>query len=145
MTRIVSVLFSCLGLLVMLILASHSIAQTVASDAPTSDKLWEVVLKLTFPALWTVASPFFTKGITWALLKVVSMVPPSVQIVISSLIGATVAGLAGAIPEFPLSIESAAQMGAAGGATGQILANLHPNAVQPVGNQADRPVAHTGS
>lgn len=140
-----SLLFSTLILTVAWVFVGISIAQTVASDAPSSDKLWEVVLKVAFPALWTVASPFFTKGITWGLLKVVSIVPPSVQIVISSVIGATVAGLAGAIPDFPLTVESAAEMGAAGGATGQILANLHPNAVQPAGNQTDRSVANPGS
>lgn len=99
------------------------------------ENVWEVVLKIAFPALWTVAAPFFTKGVTWLMLKAVSSVPASVQIVISSIVGATIAGMAGAIPEFPLSVESAAEMGAASGATGQILANLHPNAVQPAGNQ----------
>lgn len=132
-------LVSMLILFVTFGLVAVSIAQTIASDAPASDKLWEVVLKVAFPALWTVASPFFTKGITWGLLMLVNIVPPSVQIVISSVIGATVAGLAGAIPDFPLTVESAAEMGAAGGATGQILANLHPNAVQPAAN---RPVSN---
>lgn len=51
--------------------------------------------------------------------------------VVSSVIGAILAGAAGAIPDFPLTVESAATMGAAGGATGQMLANMHPQAVQP--------------
>lgn len=121
-----------LSVTAVLLWSSVALAQTTDSNGMTS--LWETVLKVAFPALWTVTAPFFTKGVTWALLKVVAFVPPSVQIVVSSIVGATIAGMAGAIPEFPLSIESAAQMGAAGGATGQILANLRPEAVQPVTN-----------
>lgn len=108
-----------------------AIAQTLTTDAPAEQKVWEVFLKVLFPTLWTAVSPFFTKGVTWALLKAVNSVPASLQVVVSSVIGAILAGAAGAIPDFPLTVESAATMGAAGGATGQMLANMHPQAVQP--------------
>lgn len=138
LTKIMGIgfLLSFLFFVLTMFSAIQAIAQVAAAPVDTSaGNLWEVILKIAFPALWTVASPFFTKGITWGLLKIVNFVPQSVQIVISSVVGATIAGLAGAIPEFPLTTESAAQMGAASGATGQVLASLHPNAVQPVGNQ----------
>lgn len=113
------------------LLAMPALAQTLTTDAPADQKIWEVFLKILFPTVWTAVSPFFTKYVTAVLLWVMSSVPASVQIVISSVIGGLLAGMAGAVPDFPLGVESAATMGAAGGATGQLLANMNPQAVQP--------------
>lgn len=110
-------------------LINYAFAQ-VPDSHPMNDT-WEVLLKVLFPAIWTAVAPFVTKGITALLLKAITYVPPSAQVLISSVVGAVIAGAAGAIPDFPLTIESAAEMGAAGGASGQILANMHPNEVQP--------------
>ena len=107
--------------------AVPSLAQTLTTDAPAEQKIWEVFLKVLFPTLWTAVSSFITGLITSGIRRV----PPAFQIVISGVLGSLMAGAAGAIPDFPLSMESAATMGAAGGATGQMLANMHPRALQP--------------
>ena len=97
-----------LGLIcLMLVWTSVSIAQTLTTDAPAEQKIWEV------------------------FLKVMSIVPASLQVVISSILGGLMAGIAGTIDGFPLGVESAATMGVAGGATGQLLANMNPQAIQP--------------
>ena len=104
------------------------LAQEATISAPQPEQqLWEVFLKVLFPTLWTAVSPYLTGLITSGIKRV----PPVFQVVISGILGSLMAGAAGAIPEFPLSIESAAQMGAAGGATGQLLANMNPKAMQP--------------
>ena len=122
--RMVLVLVMCLWCVPVL-------AQTLTTDKPAEQKLWEVFLKILFPTVWTAVSPYFTKYVTAGLLWVMSSVPASVQVVISSVIGGLLAGMAGAVPDFPLTVESAATMGAAGGATGQLLANMNPQAMQP--------------
>lgn len=113
--------------LLMVMMTLPALAQTLTTDAPADQKIWEVLLKVLFPTLWTAVSPFFTGLITSGIKRV----PPAFQVVISGVLGSLMAGAAGAIPDFPLSIESAATMGAAGGATGQMLANMNPRAMQP--------------
>lgn len=104
-----------------------ALAQTLTTDAPADQKIWEVFLKVLFPTLWTAVSPYVTGLITSGIKRV----PPAFQVVISGVLGSLMAGAAGTIPDFPLSVESAATMGAAGGATGQMLANMNPRAMQP--------------
>lgn len=111
--------------------ANTAVAQTIMTDKPVDQKLWEVFLKVLFPTVWTAVSPFATKYVTMGLLKLMSAVPASLQVVVSGVLGSLMAGAAGAIPDFPLTVESAATMGAAGGATGQLLANMNPAAAQP--------------
>lgn len=106
----------------MLFIYSVSIAQTLTTNEPAPQKIWEVFLKVLFPAIWTYVAPQLTGLITSGMKKV----PASLQVVISSVLGAVMAGAAGAIPDFPLTIESAATMGAAGGGTGQLLFNATP-------------------
>ena len=127
MKKTVSLLVLCL----MLMWVGISIAQTLTTDAPAEQKVWEVFLKVLFPTLWTAVSPFFTKYVSMGLLKLMSTVPASLQVVISSILGGLMAGIAGTIDGFPLGVESAATMGVAGGATGQLLANMNPQALQP--------------
>ncbi len=131
MTTAIAKMWAMIGVWILILMATYAAAQTLTTDAPTEQKVWEVALKLIFPAIWTAVSPFVTKGVTWGMLKIMSAVPASVQVAISSVVGAVFAGLAGAIPDFPLGIESAATMGFAGGATGQLLAMSNPAAVQP--------------
>lgn len=110
-----------------IIFVSTSMAQTIMTDKPVDQKIWEVGLKVLFPALWTAVAPWVT-GIVTSSIK---QVPTTVQVVISSILGAVMAGVAGAIPDFPLTVESAATMGAAGGGTGQVLANMNPETIHP--------------
>lgn len=103
-----------------------------AQPAPAEsvdEKAWEVLLKVLFPAIWTALAPLLTRGVTFGLLKVMTTVPQYLQVPISSIIGAVLAGLAGTVDAFPLSVESAATMGAAGGATGQMLFAAHPGKI----------------
>lgn len=124
-------------MVLMVLWVGISIAQTLTSDAPAEQKLWEVFLKVLFPTVWTAVSPFFTKYVSMGLLTVMTKVPASVQVVISSVLGGLLAGIAGTIDGFPLGVESAATMGAAGGATGQLLANMKPEAMQPKAQPAN--------
>jgi hypothetical protein len=111
----------------VLLISVTSYAQTLTTDAPPQQKIWEIFLKVLFPAVWTAVAPWVTGLITSGI----SRVPASLQVVISSVLGAVMAGAAGAIPDFPLTIESAATMGAAGGGTGQLLVNMSPIAMHP--------------
>jgi hypothetical protein len=88
------------------------------------------VLKLAIPTL-TVLVPYGTKYITMFLQKFIKVIPPWGQTLASSLIGVLVGGLAGAIPDFPVGVESGATMGAAIGGASQVIANTHPDALQP--------------
>lgn len=100
------------------------LAQTLSTDAPAGQKMWEILLKVTFPAIWTGIAPWLTGLIT----KGIGNINPGIRVVISTVLGTVMAGVAGAIPDFPLTTESAAEMGAAGSATGQILYNAtHPS------------------
>jgi len=107
----------------MLLVYSVSFAQTLTTDAPAEQKIWEVFLKVMFPAIWTGVAPWVTGLVTSGI----KLVPKPLQVMISSLLGAIMAGAAGAIPDFPLTIESAATMGLAGGGTGQVLLNMQPS------------------
>lgn len=106
----------------LLISVGPAIAQITTDPTPaTPSKIWEVVLKVLFPVIWTAGAPWFTALVT----KGINNVPTQVKVVISSVAAAVVAGIAGSIPEFPLAIESAMEMGASQGAAGQILADTH--------------------
>ena len=118
---------SILLMVVMLCVYTTAFAQTLTTDAPPQQKIWEVFLKVLFPAVWTAVAPWVTGLVTSGIKQV----PVPIQIVISSVLGAVMAGAAGAIPDFPLTIESAATMGAAGGGTGQLLVNMNPIAMHP--------------
>ena len=111
----------------VLLISVTSYAQTLTTNEPPQQKLWEVFLKILFPAVWTAVAPWLTGIITMGIKHV----PTPLRVVISSVLGALMAGAAGAIPDFPLGVESAATMGAAGGATGQVLANMNPSTLKP--------------
>lgn len=123
--RALSLLMAVLAL-VAILFPFLGLAQEATAPAP-EQKLWEVFLKVLFPTLWTAVAPYITGLITSGIKRV----PPVFQVVISGVLGSLMAGAAGAIPDFPLGIESAATMGAAGGASGQLLANMHPKAMHP--------------
>jgi hypothetical protein len=123
MIRHLIVILCCLSM------AVPAMAQTLLTDKPAEQKAWEVLLKLFFPTIWTAAAPYLTRGVTWGMLKVMTSVPQPLQVVVSSVLGGILAGIAGAIPDFPLSIESAATMGAAGGAAGQVLLAAQPGKI----------------
>ena len=103
----------------VLLSVSAAVAQTLTTDAPPEQKAWEVAIKMIFPILMTAVGPYLTGLITSSFAKV----PAPVQYVISSLLGLLMGAIAGQVPGFPLGSESAANMGLAGGATGQFLAN----------------------
>lgn len=94
---------------------------------PAPEEWYKTLLKILFPALWTVGGPWLTGLVTSGFAKV----PVWVQVPIATALSAIVGALAGVIPDFPLTIQSAAEMAGAGGGTGQILANMHPTTLQP--------------
>jgi len=116
-----------LMIIVMVLYYGYAFAQTLSTDAPAGQKVWEMFLKIVFPAIWTGVAPWVTSLIT----KVINGIPPPVKVVISTVLGTVMAGVAGAIPDFPLTVESAATMGAAGGGTGQLLYNMTPKKEEP--------------
>jgi len=116
-----------LMVIVMVLYYGYAFAQTLSTDAPAGQKVWEMFLKIVFPAIWTGVAPWVTSLIT----KVINGIPPPVKVVISTVLGTVMAGVAGAIPDFPLTVESAATMGAAGGGTGQLLYNMTPKKEEP--------------
>lgn len=107
---------------IMLLMYSTVLAQTLTTDEPLPQKALEIFLKMVFPAIWTGVGPWITRLVTFSLQRV----PKELLVVISTILGAVMAGAAGAIPDFPLTIESAAEMGAAGAGTGQVLMNMMP-------------------
>ena len=88
-------------------------AQTLTTNEPAPQKAWEILLKLSFPVIMTVIGPFATGYIKGA--------PSWVKYIVASLASMLVGLGAGAIPDFPLTMESAATIGATSGATGQAL------------------------
>ena len=93
-------------------------AQTLMTDEPAGQKTWEVLLKLAFPILMTAVGPMATRYVKdW---------PPPLKYVVASLASMLVGAGLGAVPDFPLGIESAATIGATSGATGQYLYLQHP-------------------
>lgn len=111
----------------VLLMSVSAYAQTIMTDKPVDQKVWEVALKVIFPAIWTAVAPWITGLVTSGIAHV----PPAFRVLISSVLGAVMAGAAGAIPDFPLTIESAATMGLASGGTGQILASMEPSIMKP--------------
>ena len=95
------------------------VAQTLMTNAPIEQKTWEIMLKLAFPVLMTAVGPMLTQYISNA--------PPAVKYLVASLGSMCVGAGAGAIPDFPLTIESAATIGVTSGAIGQKLFMMHPN------------------
>jgi hypothetical protein len=112
---------------VMVLWYGNVLAQTLSTNAPVDQKVWEMFLKIIFPAIWTGVAPWVTSLIT----KGIGTLPNQVKVVISTVLGTIMAGVAGSIPDFPLTIESAATMGAAGGGTGQLLYNMTPPSNKP--------------
>ena len=86
----------------VLLSVSYAVAQTLTTDEPAPQKMWEVLLKTFFPILMTVGMPYLTGLITSGFRKV----PQPIQYVISSVLGAIVGALAGQIPDFPLGSEA---------------------------------------
>lgn len=120
-------LFAICFVTIMVLWYSNVLAQTLTTDAPAQQKIWEVFLKVLFPAIWTGVAPWLTGIVT----KGMGVVPPAAKVVISTILGTIMAGVAGSIPDFPLTIESAATMGAAGGGTGQVLYNATAPSSKP--------------
>lgn len=112
---------------IMVLWYGNVIAQTLTTNEPAPQKAWEMMLKIIFPAIWTGLAPYITSLIA----KVIIGIPPPIKVVISTVLGTIMAGLAGTVPEFPLTVESAATMGAAGGGTGQVLFNMTPKKEEP--------------
>jgi len=110
-------------IVMMMLWYGISLAQTLTTDAPAPQKAWEVLLKLGFPVIMTVVGPFVTGFIKTA--------PSWVKYVVASLASMLVGAGAGAIPDFPLTIESAATIGATSGATGQALFMHMPKTETP--------------
>ncbi len=100
-----------LSLVLTLGWVSVAIAQTLTTDAPPVQKTWEILLKLAFPVVMTVVGPLVT-----GLIKTA---PDWVKYVVASLASMLVGAGAGSIPDFPLSVESAATIGVTSGAIGQ--------------------------
>ncbi len=105
--------------LFILLSVSVALAQTLATDKPAPEKLWEMLLKLGFPILMTAIAPYLTGLITSNFAKV----PPSIQYAITSMLSLIMGALVGQIPAFPLGSESAATIALASGNAGQFIAN----------------------
>lgn len=97
---------------------SDAVAQTLTTDAPLEQKTWEILLKLAFPVLMTAVGPMLT--------QYMKTMPPVVKYLVASLGSMVVGAGAGAIPDFPLSIESGATIGVTSGAIGQKLFMMQP-------------------
>lgn len=110
-------------IVVMVLWYGISLAQTLTTDEPAGQKAWEVLLKLGFPVIMTVVGPFVTGFMKSA--------PTWVKYVVASVASMVVGAGAGAIPDFPLTIESAATIGATSGATGQALFMQIPKPATP--------------
>jgi len=93
----------------------------------TETKIIEVILKLVLPFLWTIVSPY----LSGLIVSGVKIIPPSVQYALTSIIGAGFGGLAGMIPDFPYTIESAAEVGGSTALASQFWANQHQSAAHP--------------
>lgn len=109
--------------LLNLMLFSFGYAQEV--PVPT-DPWWKAMLTMAMtsvlPALWAPVGPLVTAWVTKQVNKVSVYIPRSVQVVMSAIVTAALAGLTG-------DMTVAAQAGAAG-AAGQILAATPPEALR---------------
>lgn len=101
-------------------------AQTLTTDAPPEQKMIELLMKALGMATVGLA-PWLTGKLTAGLASV----PYPVRLFISSTLGSVLGAALGFIPEYPLGIESAAEMGGAGGLVGQWLAQKNPNLFTP--------------
>ena len=106
-------------LLVMVFNTAVAIAQTVTTDAPAPEKIWQVVLKLAFPIITTAIIPWLS-----GYLK---MVPQPVKIGLSAIVSLLVGAGIGTLPDFPMGPESTANVALANGATGRVLLNMSPD------------------
>lgn len=102
----------------VLLWASPALAQTLTTDEPAPQKAWEIILKLAFPILMTAVGPWVASYLKAA--------PTPVKYAVASLTSMLLGAGAGAIPDFPMGVESAATIGVTSGATGQMLFNMHP-------------------
>ena len=112
--RICAFLSLCF-IMVTVLQVAGALAQTLTTDAPVDTKLLELGFKFFFGAVVPTVSPMITSTISHA----VGGLPGWAKYLISSLMGLLQGGLAGAIPDFPVTIESGAEMGLATGAGGQ--------------------------
>lgn len=108
---------------------------TATNPAPAPQQAWEIALKTLFPVIMTVASPYLTGWIEAGFHRM----PAPIQYLVSGCLSALIGAVAGAIPDFPLGIESGANLGAASGLSGQFLANQHYQALHPATEQAGPP------
>lgn len=109
-------------------------AQTPTPETPPEQKIIELLIKAVGMASVAVA-PWLTGKLTAGLASV----PYPVRLFISSAIGSILMGAISFIPEFPLALESGAEMGAAGGLAGQWLALRNPNTFTPHTVQPETP------
>jgi hypothetical protein len=109
------------SILVLVVLASLLwevsvvLAQTILTDEPPEQKVWEVFVKPTFMLLMTIVGPFITRYITQA--------DPIIKYLVAGLASMLVGAIAGQVPGFPLTSESAANMGAGLGPAAQAIVN----------------------
>ena len=118
-------LFPLMGVLTLVLIGSIATAQTLTTDEPAPQKLWEVLLKLAFPIVMTVVGPLVT-----GLIKTA---PTPVKYALATLTSMLLGAGIGSIPDFPLGPESAATIGATSGATGQALFLMQPKPPAPSG------------
>jgi hypothetical protein len=104
--------------LVLLSVSYGFAQQSIASDAPPEEKLWQTLLKLAFPFIMTMVGPYLTSFLKTA--------PEPVKYVVSGLVSMLLGAGAGTIPDFPIYPESAATIGLASGIAGQKLFNTQP-------------------
>ena len=85
-----------------------------------------ILLSAMLPAIWAAAGPVATTAITaWVNSVVGRYVPRPVQLVLSSVIGAILAGLTGAAEG--IDPTTAIGIGAAAGLAGQTFVSIHPD------------------
>ena len=117
--------FYVVALVLNLVLWSVGYAQESASG-PVSDPLWKVMLTMAMtsllPPLWAAIGPVMTAWITKQVNKASLYVPRPVQVAVSALVTAALAGISGD----PVAM---AQAGMAG-ATGQVLAATNPETLR---------------
>jgi hypothetical protein len=107
----------------VLLSVSYGVAQTLTTDEPAPQKMWEVLLKLAFPIVMTAVGPLVT-----GLIKTA---PAPVKYVLAAISSMLVGAGIGSIPDFPLTPESAATIGVTSGVTGQALFTMVPKPPAP--------------
>ena len=104
------------ALAVNLILSTLGYAEDPAPPRSMATQLLDMVLLSVLPALWAAVGPMATAAITKGVNQLGAYVPRPVQVVLSSVITAVLAGLTG----------DAVGAAAGAGAAGQILAATKP-------------------